>query len=140
MRRPSIFSCFLLLVLFFLTALSESGAASLVEKKTADGIPYITGGVGLEEREEMMQMPRAYNLKLVFAVPEGNYLADVEVVISKSKGVPPLLKAMTEGPWLLVQLPEGEYEISANTCGEKKSQTVRVGESLRTVIFRWKAP
>ena len=37
----------------------------------------LTGGVGVEERAQMMQRYDEYNLHLAFAQPDGQYLAGV---------------------------------------------------------------
>ena len=52
-----------------------------IQPKHYGNIPYLSGGVGLDEREALNQMSRDYDLKLSFAVTGGNYLGDVAVEV-----------------------------------------------------------
>jgi hypothetical protein len=57
-----------------------------IEKKDYQGIPYVSGGVGVDEREAFVAMGKDYSLKLMFAIKSGEYLSDVKVEISDSIG------------------------------------------------------
>ena len=97
-------------------------------------VPYLSGGVGLDERTAMQGMASQYNLKLEFALNQGNYLGDVRVSL---KG-PVSLDAVSEGPWFLVRVPPGTYSVTVESAGMRKTQTVTVGAGgQKTVVFRW---
>lgn len=103
------------------------------------GVPYLSGGVGLGEREHLQEMHKNYNLKLMFARTDGDYLAEVNVVVENAKGAQ-VLKADSVGPWLYTKLPPGKYEVMATTAqGSTVKQTVHVNQSAMTdVLLYWK--
>jgi len=53
--------------------------------------------VGSDEREELKSMAMGYNLKLIFAKKNGNYLAGIGVAIYDSEG-DLIFDATSEGP------------------------------------------
>jgi hypothetical protein len=104
-----------------------------------EGIPYITGGVGLGERDLMNGMARDFNLKLSFATsPSGKYLSDVQIVITGAGGAT-VFEAVSEGPWLFTRLPAGHYSVTATAEGKTLHQDVRVMDSgLAQANIFWK--
>src|SRR5262245_46187532 len=54
--------------------------------KTGDRVAYVSGGVGDDSQDRMASLGRDYNLKLMFTLNEGNYLADVGVAVADSRG------------------------------------------------------
>jgi hypothetical protein len=113
-------------------------AINISEGKTAQGFPYMSGGVGSSERAVMEEKGKAYNLKLAFAERRGSYLADVLLVIENAKGAE-LLSATAEGPWFFVQLPSGSYTIKAIYKGDTKQiknlQIAKDKSVKRTLIW-----
>jgi hypothetical protein len=106
-----------------------------LDQGTYLGTPWISGGVGAAAREALMNAADEYNLKLEFAVAEGNYLADVAVSINTPDGVP-VLRAFSPGPWLMVKLPAGRYQVDVNGFEKTFEQEVTVpAQGLETVIF-----
>jgi hypothetical protein len=101
-------------------------------------IPYLSGGVGLDEREELSQVARNYNLKLTFAVTAGNYLSNVSVQIHNATGRL-VLEAVSDGPWFFAQLPVGRYTVIVNVMGATQQQSVQVsGRGQSQLNFLWK--
>jgi hypothetical protein len=96
-----------------------------VQEKSYGRTPYITGGVGLEERAALEERMGDYNLKLIFALEEGNYLSSVDVTIRDDRGNT-VLQTTTNGPWLAARLPEGSYTVRATIQGETQEKTVEV--------------
>lgn len=117
--------------------LMTNGFAQSVEVKNYGGVSYISGGIGMGEREELEAMGQNYDLKLVFAIQQGNYLSDVKVVIKGSSGNV-ALEAVSDGPWLYAQLPAGTYNVSATTMGKTITKVARVNARSRTQLnFVW---
>ena len=75
-------------------------------------ITYISGGITADERDAMKPVTKDYNLRLMFALNVGSYVANVKVKITNGKGKT-VLDTVSEGPWLYVKLPAGKYKISA---------------------------
>lgn len=142
-----------LIILFALSAFAvSSGSSGLVQEvkaqnppqevldeNTYSGIPYLSGGVGMGERDDLRErLSRDYNLKLVFAIEEGNYLADVGVVIKNSEGNV-LMEATSKGPWFFTKLPEGDYQVTATSEGKSLEKSVHVDTTgQKEVAFYWK--
>jgi hypothetical protein len=114
----------------------QSLAVPYIQKGAMNGVAYATGGVGIGERQTMEKMAPAYNLKLVFAMTNGHYLADVSVAIAKPVGQV-LVHTDANGPWLMADLPEGSYKIAVRCRHEKKVRMVEVGPKAQTVMFHW---
>ncbi len=103
----------------------------------ASGVAYIAGGVGESGRAEIEAVQAQYSLKLVFAYTNGEFLAQVKVVISDAAGKT-LVSTDADGPWLLVDLPAGTYKVDATVNGQTKTEQVSVPASgLKTVNILW---
>lgn len=101
-----------------------------------ESVRYYSGGVGIEERR---QLPQLYPLRVIFRTDRGQALVDADVTIS-SKGKPVFRGRSQNGPWLVVDLPPGVYDIEAVQDGKTKAAK---GVSLaqgkkRTVGLTWK--
>lgn len=103
----------------------------------AGNISYVSGGIGEDSRERLQAFAAAFNLKLLMAKKSGDYLADIQIVISDVTGKA-LLQATSEGPIFMANLPDGSYEISATCEGMTQKQRVSVVKGkLGTAHFRW---
>jgi len=114
----------------------ETGG-ELVEGKTAQGFPYISGGVSFEERKAMEARATGYNLRLTFAAKSGPYIADVRLLIQDEKGKE-IISTDTEGPWFFIDLPPGKYSIKATFKGETKevmNLSLSKGKSARRYFY-----
>ena len=116
-------------------AIAQSGA-SFIKEGTINGIPYLSGGVGWEERVTISRMAKGYNLKLTFATSAGAYLSNLMVGIRDRRGKL-LLEMESNGPWFLAKLPKGRYRITVALGDQKKVQRVKVGEGLSKVVLNW---
>lgn len=98
----------------------------------------ISGGIGSGTRQELEQRAQHFELKLVFAAtPSGDYLADIPVTIRDRQGNT-VVEAISEGPWMYVELPNGAYTVTAQHAGrtEIREVSVRAG-SQRTLYVRF---
>ena len=110
----------------------------ITEGKTAQGFPYLYGGVGSDERDVMEGKGKAYNLKLSFAAKGGAFLSDVKLVIADKKSGE-IVSLVTDGPLFFIQLPPGNYTVSATFRNETKEiRALAVGKDKtvrRTLIW-----
>lgn len=114
---------------------AESGANG--PGRTDEGVAYMSGGVGEDEREAMHELARNYNLRLVFAEKDGAYLSDVKVDIRNAAGRD-ILSAVSNGPWFFAKLPNGRYKIKAEVRGKSMAQSAVIGrESQAELKFYW---
>ncbi len=83
----------------------------------------ICSGVGAEARAEAETAD--YTLKLVYAQQNGDFVADVHTEITDANGEV-VVDVICGGPWVLVDLPGGSYDVSATFQGETETMTVAV--------------
>ena len=100
--------------------------------------PYLSGGTGADERQELLAKEGEFNLKIVTAETTGDYLANVQIVIESARKER-VLETKMEGPILLVKLAPGMYTIRATSSKkmQTKSVTIPAQGLLRTIDFRW---
>lgn len=116
---------------------SAHGGTPFFKVQEVNGIRYVSGGIGLDERNALKSVEKDYNLKLVFAALSGNYLSDIQVVVEDITGRK-LIETTSNGPWLYTNLPQGRYKIVASFSDQKKVKMVDVEKSLNTILFHWK--
>lgn len=102
----------------------------------AGGVTFISGGVGEDSEAKIKVEEKNYNLKCLFTLNEGNYLADVNVVVTDAKGNK-VIEHVTEGPYFLAKLPAGQYTVAATYEGKTQTRRVSVGKGLHSVQLRW---
>jgi hypothetical protein len=103
----------------------------------AENVPYVSGGVGADSREELLAKENEYNLKIVAAATSGDYLADVQIVVAGAKNGP-ILDTTMEGPILLAKVSPGTYTVKATSDAQTQTKTVTIPtQGQRQVDFRW---
>lgn len=119
-------------------AVAQDALQDLPEVMRQGDVTYMTGGVGLEERDAMKTVAKDYNLYISNANKYGKFTADVTVVI-KDKNGKEVFTSNEVGPLLYVKLPAGSYTIEAKSGDEGMTRKVSVGEKKGTnVHFVWK--
>lgn len=120
-----------------MAAFPGAGAANaMTEANTAQGEPYVSGGVALEEREALNVRRADFSLWIATAAKKtGSYRADVRVKIADAAGKV-VLEAKLDGPWLLVNLQPGRYTVDASfdRQTQRKSTTIPRG-GRRELLF-----
>lgn len=102
-------------------------------------VAVLSGGVGESEQQALAAREQEFNLKLVFSLVQGNYVADVNVAVSDGKGRK-VIERGDVGPFLLARLPAGEYDVLAARGATTVSRKVKVvSGKLRTEYLRWPA-
>ena len=115
-------------------SIAVAGQAAEVAK---DGVNYTSGGIGIDSQEQLNARAREFNLKLIFTLNEGNYIADVGVILSDAKGRK-VVEHTADGPFFMARLPAGQYNVAATYEGKTVTRKISVGGSgLRTEYFRW---
>ena len=99
--------------------------ASFTGAVPAAEIQAVSGAVGLEDRQRMLQSYTDYNLHLAFAQSDGPYLADVGLAIRSADGQL-LWSGFSEGPYFFAQVPGGRYQVSAEFDGRVVTKTINV--------------
>jgi hypothetical protein len=115
-------------------AVALSGGAAMAQK-----VDYLTGGIGLGEREALAARSKEFNLKVVAAAERsGDYLAEVRMKVIDARDAKVVLDTMMNGPWLFAQLPPGKYTLEATYAGKAVTKTVEVPEAgQREAYLYW---
>jgi len=124
--------------LFGLACLAPGASAKSGQPVTSSsGVTYVSGGAGTEEIDQLRSMEKDFNLKMVFALTSGAYLAEVNVsIVDAANKV--VLDTLAEGPWFLARLPPGTYQVNASYRTNVERRTVAVGAgTLSTVELHW---
>jgi hypothetical protein len=103
-------------------------SAGLPPVETQGAIKFVSGGIGDEESKAMRLERNRWPLSLDFLGPASDYLADVNVRITNSKGNQ-VLQADSNGPFMLVKLPPGRYTVYARYKSDEQRRTVNVSRS-----------
>ncbi|HEY0963733.1 MAG TPA: carboxypeptidase-like regulatory domain-containing protein [Pseudomonadales bacterium] len=92
------------------------------EQRVAPEDPIVfNGGIGLQERASAPQE----GTKLEFFVASGAYLSDVNVRVEDDSGNE-IVNTVTDGPWLILDLPDGQYNVHASFGGGAQSGQITV--------------
>jgi len=129
----------IVIFLVSLFAISIYSAEEDFFKKGREGsITFLSGGIGQQERETLKEMGKEYTLKLIFSNKNGEYLSDVAVKVWDQNNKT-ILTAVSDGPWLFINLPSGTYHLDANFKGnEKKISKINIEkETQKTVSIQW---
>jgi hypothetical protein len=118
-------------------AIAPAGA---VEVRTFGEVSYVTGGIGVQSREEIMSARGQYNLRLLFAYTSGSYLADIAVTVADQAGRI-LLETVSNGPYLWARIAPGRYRVTVSHAGEAQTRQANVPASGAVDLsFFWAPP
>lgn len=123
------------------TAATTVASSALPPIDTQGGIPYLSGGIGSDESAAIKAAASRYSLSVTLASTQDGrnvYLSSVPVTVMDANGGV-VLDVVSNGPYLLADLPPGRYRVSARFQDEEKSAEARVdaGKNAR-VSFLWK--
>lgn len=120
-------------------------SVELLRAKTDDGYAYLSGGITVSDRRTMRDERNDYTLWVAtVAKPSGAFLSDAQLSITKAGAKQPLFERIMDGPWLMLALPPGRYEVKAVLPGENAAadrvvkETVTIGkQGLRQAVLRF---
>lgn len=113
------------------SAMQQSAAA-------AAGIQYFSGGVGLDQRDQMRGLAVSHNLLIKFAEADGDYVIPESVAIRK--GNAEMLRVSDAGPLLYLNLPNGTYTLAATYNGMVRTKVVQVAGRSPDLVLTWPTP
>jgi hypothetical protein len=129
-----------------LAALLAAGAhaqpAPLPPVQRADGIEYLSGGIGKDEAHAIEQVSKRWPLTLEFAVQDGkhaDFTTGVHVRVRDAKNQT-VLQATADGPYLLARLQPGRYTVDAERQGQTRHERVAIASQHGArAVFVWPA-
>lgn len=106
----------------------------------ANGIAYVSGGVGQDEADAMRAVRADYSMRATFATSAGTYLSDVAVRVENADGST-LFTTRSDGPFLYAKLPAGHYRLIATSDRVERARTIDIPRhGSVTVTLTWPAP
>jgi hypothetical protein len=100
-------------------------------------VPFVTGGIGEEERQAMDSVRRNYNVHVMNSERDGAFSGEVLLTIKDRNGAE--LLTTQAGPLLHAQLPAGRYTVIARNGEETQTKSVKVGKASGVDMhFVWK--
>jgi hypothetical protein len=112
-------------------------AGALTRGESAAGRPFVEGGVGASETESMESERVNYSLWVMTAArTSGAHLADAQITIVNDKGER-VFERRLDGPWLMIDLPLGRYEVHARMGEQAQSRitTIHPGDHHQIVFY-----
>jgi hypothetical protein len=97
---------------FVLPLLTNAAQAVQDQPEVIGGVETVCTGVGSAKDNPAWS---AYPVKLVFANPAGENLAQVN--LSVMQGGKPVVETQCDAPWVLMKLPAGNYNVAATVPG-----------------------
>ena len=115
------------LVLFSSLSLAQ---VEIPEAKVAQGIEYISGGIGSEESDALLAMGKKWPLVLEISQAHQQrplWVADVTVkILDQKKKV--VFEALSDGPIMLLKMTAGKYDAEYSFEGKVLKRTLVVEE------------
>ena len=112
---------------------TAGGALATPQSFNYKGTPLLTGGVSEEEREAMRRDTAPYNVWLAFVERDtGNYVTGVKVSVVDTKENA-VVDTVSDGPWLLAQVPPGQYKVRT-ADGQEQTITAGTGTRAMTIV------
>ncbi len=91
-----------------------ASSAFVVSDKTEGGLAFLSGGITVADRVAMHAKRGDFSLWIAtVAKGSGAYLADAQLHVVNLKDKTVVLDRIADGPWFMLALPAGRYEISA---------------------------
>lgn len=111
---------------------APAATGTLPPAQHAGSVSYLSGGIGSDQSAAFKAAMTRYPLSLEFARHSsagGNeYLSNVPVKISDAHGQH-ILSTRTNGPFMLLTLPNGHYIVTASHGGKTVNRTVDIGKT-----------
>jgi hypothetical protein len=131
----------MLTMAFPVNSLSANATPLPLEEQMVGDVTYVTGGVGDTEAAAMKHLAKEYSLEVTFTQKQAGqpeeFLSDVRVKIQDAQQQI-VLDITTDGPFLLANLPLGNYLVIAEYNGAIRQKKVSLkADKHRKIDFNW---
>lgn len=118
--------------------ITPAGTALAQTLRSQQGIPYLSGGIGSDERAAMRSRSKEFNLHMMFSERKDDALvAGARITIADARGVK-VFDLADAGPVLWTHMARGTYRVHATLNGRSQNQTVVVTDRAPAqVYFHW---
>lgn len=113
--------------------------AQIPSTQYSQGISYVSGGVGAEESQAILDEAKQWPLLLELSQLEkgrGVWIFGAMIQIQNAQNQI-IFEASANGPYMLINLPAGDYQIAASYKGvvQRKSVSVKSATSQKINLF-----
>ncbi|QWE22203.1 carboxypeptidase regulatory-like domain-containing protein [Polynucleobacter sp. AP-Jannik-300A-C4] len=115
--------------------------AQLPDTQYSQGISYISGGVGEEESQAILTESKQWPLLLELSQLENGrgvwiFGAKIKILNTMNQVI---FDAQADGPYILINLTAGQYQIEASYQGSIQKKSVLIqGSGLQKLAIFWK--
>ncbi|SDY12230.1 carboxypeptidase-like regulatory domain-containing protein [Nitrosomonas sp. Nm33] len=120
----------------------SSTDSSLPPVQNQGQIEFLTGGIGLDESQAILQEGGKWPLMLELAkagTPRAAYISDVQIIIKDASGFT-VLETITNGSYLLAKLPPGKYSLDATYEGNTLHRDLNLQKKHKKITLLWPTP
>lgn len=118
---------------------TQTQSPPALQAQQQGNITFVSGGAGDEDRDALKQVESQYNLRLLFAARNGDFLANVGVTLADAKGHT-LLDTIADGPIFYAHVPPGRYRLTVSNEGQSQTRNISIGPSgVVSQDFYWAA-
>ncbi|MEM5327502.1 carboxypeptidase-like regulatory domain-containing protein [Paraburkholderia sp. JHI2823] len=110
------------------TSAGNTNGTGMPQVQQQGDVSFVSGGVGLDESRALLGAQSDWPLSLRFTQRSGEYVADVRVQITDSHGAS-VLDTTSRGPYMLVRVRPGRYNVHVSHAGVDKTSTVTVSSN-----------
>ncbi|CAG9270589.1 carboxypeptidase-like regulatory domain-containing protein [Paraburkholderia unamae] len=110
------------------TSAGNTNGGGMPQVQQQGDVSFVSGGVGLDESKALLGAQHDWPLSLRFTQRSGEYVADVRVQITDSHGAS-VLDTTSRGPYMLVKVRPGRYNVHVSHAGVDKTSAVTVGSN-----------
>ncbi|WP_432720956.1 hypothetical protein R0381_002802 [Jeongeupia wiesaeckerbachi] len=104
---------------------------------SAQGIAYLSGGIGDDEASAIRAAAGDYNVRLLMTGKQGQYLANATVQVLDAKGKP-VVDAVADGPYFYMKLKPGRYQLVVTLDERPQQRMLQVGkQGSRNLHLTW---
>ncbi len=103
----------------------QQPATPALQPQQQGDIIFVSGGAGEEDRDALKQVESQYNLRLLFAARNGDYLANVAVTLADAHGKV-VLDTIADGPIFYARVPAGRYRVTVSNEGQSQSRDINL--------------
>jgi hypothetical protein len=117
-------------------AQQQAPSTPALQTQQQGNITFVSGGASGDDRDALKQIESQYNLRLVFAARNGDYLANIAVTLSDARGNA-VLDTIAEGPLFYAHVPPGRYRLTVSNQGQSQNRDLTIGSGATRQDFYW---
>jgi hypothetical protein len=103
-------------------------------RHSPDGIDYLSGGAGSEDRNAMAARQGELPIKVVFSVAGGEYAVAKTLIVKPEHGQS--LTIDEAGPVVMLKLAPGQYSLEATRGAKVQTRSIRATSQQQTIDWQ----